>query len=1142
MSKEYARSKDDISTLAAESPTINAPAENKIKIPIYSFTAFRLMHGAAEEVSHVSQVVLLGSIPKLWFGQHKLGIIAKLTDKSIGGSIKSNVKHSIYKGSSMSLKDRGRLYRLRRLLREQYETSTSDEEEEDESEDHEGEQKAAIDNISVDNQFSLLHTNDQMDTGITNDQFTNSNVRVYSGEPLSVSFTPQPAVMEPPKADQSVPTVTISQPAAIDSTPRISDDYSAITGSGSSVSYFTAQESAPKSPSLEYDNDDKSASEPIDTLKVTFNSDEHPRIQKRRSSSQSTILYDSSQSTVETPIATDSDPTQKIQQPVNDSQGEIHSIASSARYSNSLLQRPPEPEKNFLLQPINSKEEQRLEDIRMLKHRKTVKFLNDPKVLKRKKVFHLLAKHYVVGEIIKSQRMLVMVKMSYQPDPSKLPSNVELENSDTRVYERWKEYIVVAKSSGDMDAPVRLEFLSHEKELKSGHKPTNIDFNLDKSCLISFYSSLDKTILIGHRNRLYVFSCQSSTTAIGWLTFLKETQGYGLTDSLRIGIPDLEISINLNIPIESLRDVCKNPDPEVTITCQPGGGYKTSNSRLVTFMSEKIRKRLDEAGYSHISKQFENSENLLGICWRHYDRLEWLYGESLTRLFWQHSMKDTHSLELRKVCHYPETLDSGPSDPVVCEPPPVEGFLSRMTTRSGNQRRGIFHKQVFKFSYLFTSNNLLFLTNAYKAIPPIVYSDEMMKDMDGYLSSAENFEKVRNATPQIYYHNPFQFDDTGHFPWLRPGVTKEEFDSRDLYAQSEFERKLAIILRSEAVLNLTEVENVTVFDASKIPKAADLTNNLVWDKLDKSKMLPFEVHSEDREIFFQIIMKNGTKMVLMAPNSIVRDEWIDRLLALSHYWTQRINQDMLKIKRLKDSNIKVLDIDDWMEANINEYTEKWENMRGLTSPEIHNISSSALFRSMVRNGELYQKLKKHSSFTKKFVLLVPGQLMVYDIFARSMTGRSIGSAFSTHSFTIPLRKCYVFSGNLTGLDLLTERESELEIHPGTNSTPRIYSDGWLSSDEEENVCFTLWFGRKRSISGAAPAEMTDVEYDENNNEVLRSNMDKDSSKNPGLFKMVGRLGVTGKSMVFKCRSRQERDLWVKDLMTELDRFEVHNMQ
>lgn len=1143
MNHEYPRpnAESKNTNIAAQQDTTVNSSRNEIVIPLNSFTAFRLLHGEAEEVTQVSQVILLGSIPKIWFGEHKLSMIARLTNQPI-----SDMKHSVWdyilRGTSSNSHERGGLKKLKKVFRDWY--ILSSEEETDDGED------TRDGDISIDNQFSIIQSTDG--NFMEPDRIERKNRPKPNPQPFQLKSMLKKS-SPPVETNENVhaPIVPTPKSPLFESSSK-ANNLVVDNSSESKASYFTAQESALKSTyshdsefsrakelsPLNGDNVSGSHSqEKVVPPKIIFTEEgiEEPS-QPEKSSSLSTLRLRQSPTTADIP---------NLRSPAEEtaSEGDISSITSSTRERKSLLLRKPEPENTVLLKPINSREELKLERFKRLSHKKTQKLQKDPKLLKRKKIHYLLARNYSAGEIIKSQRMLVLVKLTSQPDPSKLANTTELENFETRIYERWKEYIVVARSSGDIEAPIRLEFLTHRHELRHGHRATSIDFNLNSSSLISFYSALDKTILIGNQNRLYVLTCQSPTTAIGWLTFLREIQGYTSCKSLRIAIPDLNISMNLNIPNDALREISNESQTKFIIQYRPEGGYKNTSSRLVKFMSSKVRQRLTEAGYSNITKKFENSEHLLGVCWRHYDRLEWLYGENLSRLFWQHSMNETHDLELRTVCHYPCALDPigiGHPESTSKEPAPIEGFLSRLTTRLGNQRRGLFQKQVFKFSYISTSNNLLFMTNAYKSLPPMVYSEEMIKDIDGFLSSSDNFNLVRTATPQVYYHNPYEFDQKGHFTWLKPGITEEEFKSRDLYAQTEFERRLATILRSESVINLTEVENVTICDSKKIPKAADLANNVVWDNLGK-KLLPRDIGEHKRDIFFQIHMKNETKMILMAPNSQIRDEWITRLLELRNYWCQRIYQDILKIKRLKESNIKKLDIDDWMEANINEYTERWENSRGLTNPEIHNISSSTLFRPVIRNGELYQKLKKHSAFTKRFVVLVPGQLMVYDIFSRSPTGKSIPNTYYSHSYTIPLKKCYIFSGNLSGLDLLLEKESEFEAHPGTNSTPRVYADGWLSSDEEENLCFTLWFGKKRSIAGMASNDPNDVEYDESNREIIGSSRDKNSNKNPGLFHMVGRLGVTGKSMVFKCRSRQERDLWVGDLLIELDRFEIHNL-
>ena len=71
----------------------------------------------------------------------------------------------------------------------------------------------------------------------------------------------------------------------------------------------------------------------------------------------------------------------------------------------------------------------------------------------------------------------------------------------------------------------------------------------------------------------------------------------------------------------------------------------------------------------------------------------------------------------------------------------------------------------------------------------------------------------------------------------------------------------------------------------------------------------------------------------------------------------------------------------------------------------------------------------------------------------------------------------------------------------------------MSTDDEAMTSFVLWHGMKRSFVRSFSAD------------GQRSHL-----------KRVTALGQNGKGIVFKCRSRQERDIWVMALGMEIERL------
>jgi len=122
--------------------------------------------------------------------------------------------------------------------------------------------------------------------------------------------------------------------------------------------------------------------------------------------------------------------------------------------------------------------------------------------------------------------------------------------------------------------------------------------------------------------------------------------------------------------------------------------------------------------------------------------------------------------------------------------------------------------------------------------------------------------------------------------------------------------------------------------------------------------------------------------------------------------------------------------------------------------------------------------------------LVTGQLVQFRIRPKSTHYRRQGK-------TISLLDAYVVSGVLAARAL-----PKGQYNPNNPITPRRYADGLESNDTEENMLFVVFYvPHKVAQAGKVPS-----------------------------------LNAAKKMMVFRCRSRVERDVWCWALNTEIEKL------
>jgi hypothetical protein len=171
------------------------------------------------------------------------------------------------------------------------------------------------------------------------------------------------------------------------------------------------------------------------------------------------------------------------------------------------------------------------------------------------------------------------------------------------------------------------------------------------------------------------------------------------------------------------------------------------------------------------------------------------------------------------------------------------------------------------------------------------------------------------------------------------------------------------------------------------------------------------------------------------------------------------------------------------------------------------------------SGQLYRKPRRHTTFSRSHVILSDGKLLIFRSTLRKHNGVQIPHIHQEHETTIDLHDCYIYSGIITENDLLYANQTFDSNNPGLRALPRVYlaSDSFTSRDGDAAITFVIWQPTKKSLFRAQERTLQGT--------AKRS------------LRHVSTLGKHGRTIVFKARSRVEKDRWVMSISSEIDRLQ-----
>lgn len=546
------------------------------------------------------------------------------------------------------------------------------------------------------------------------------------------------------------------------------------------------------------------------------------------------------------------------------------------------------------------------------------------------------------GEIVKAEKMLVLVEETLKDT---LPANYNENDSlrvETRTIDKWREFLVVCRKSARENAPFVLQMyrtrvIPDVQNLRS-RTPPHYEIRLNhRNTQVNLYSSLDKTIVVSHPRRrgtkIYIIRPKSSAHAAEWYTFIRQVLGWRRPTKLSINVPDLGVSL-----------IFKNPFQQLEARLDAGHADKNHTTLLSQHVAEEkfaaaaiIRGCVDmlqgQPEWAEVLGAWSKTEKM-GLAWKRYDRLEWVFGVNEENMFGSIAMQSSHELELRPRYHYPTAIKL-PGEPLSEhkqeEPRPLEGFLIRLTSQKGvHQRR---NKMFFKRLYFFTEDHHLLFCRPAKALPPpppkLVPTDE---------SEIPSYQDILNKAPISYDIDPYPLQEND-VAWLSNG-NPEYVKRHDEEAYAQVQRKVHNISQSDGYIDLCKVREVRRIQRGSTSADPNISEGPAVDfntEPQDSLQDDGATREFDDDRTFEMALDNGLVIRLQAYNAETRNMWVKRLDELVQYWRRRCADDAAELQAVRKRNLKLLEIDDEMESVIGQFAEKWEVKKAEASPHLHNM-------------------------------------------------------------------------------------------------------------------------------------------------------------------------------------------------------------
>lgn len=703
-------------------------------------------------------------------------------------------------------------------------------------------------------------------------------------------------------------------------------------------------------------------------------------------------------------------------------------------------------------------------------------------------------KLYAVGDIIRVDKMLV--KVCFASKLFNLSDYLDYSTLQSVVEERWCEYFVVLRRGGNEKDLLQTQLFKVRRKNNFNSHP-DYAFTILPKVQVGLFSSLDKSIGVIHPvedgSRLFIMNTRYYGQAIKWMYLVKCYLDEPFLSHLLVHLSDSNFTFKINLPTDLIRRAIE-PNESFEIV-RNFYGYEYQRDLLFEYVVNRLSSSLRRSNLNH---QMSNLPPLkFWLAYKFNDRAEWVANNSLSLLIRSQLFAESSPLEL-----FPIPDDESNNGTIL---PTVEGFLGRV---SNDTNKNTSWALGYKIQYFFLTQNLLFVASLQSAIPPSPQNDFLREDCDRRDKS--------ESIPEIYENNFFELDSNGHIPWLGSPA----FNRNDRLALEEFSRKVQLVVASKYVIDICSIDSIENLSPHLIPAKAYRSHLLAW-----ISNTPVREEVPILDSSFEIKFSNGSKMQLLASTSNVRDKWVSHLTKAVAFWRKQSYDRISSNIRVRESNQYKAMTDDGKKLDATfDHFGAFDEVHATTL--IGSLASSVLAMStaVLFSGELYYKSKTRSYFVKKFVVLCPGYLTIYScVKSPKMTSREAKLPCHERAFTISLSDSYIYTDASPQYNDTNFLEAK---SPGHDKLPRLYPDGWKSTEESTKLRFTVWCGSKGAWKSLKPKPKPKPK---NGRAQVQNNKDEASA----LLKFPQ---IRGKKFLFQARSRQEQELWVQSILEEMNRF------
>ncbi|KAM0788788.1 hypothetical protein ACM66B_002877 [Microbotryomycetes sp. NB124-2] len=608
---------------------------------------------------------------------------------------------------------------------------------------------------------------------------------------------------------------------------------------------------------------------------------------------------------------------------------------------------------------------------------------------------------------------------------------------------------------------------------------------------------------------IYILKAKTMSIAKDWIWQLFVKLGGQVPRTLEVSVPVLNAKLKAPIP----RDLPLRVDgrylwPEE----REAQGWKLLKpSSVVRVCMERLAVIPD---FREVCEQYlQGGTAPVALAWRRGRFLDWVKtgkDEDDWATICGIALRQTSVdpvLELRLALHAPTTvrLPAKRNEPNIrlSEPPAVEGFLMRFRKSQVNER-----------IYVSSHDGFLFICRPSAAQPP--------EPPAPLVQATEN--------PAVLVLAPFVagFASLGKEPRKRDKIVERIGISRigggrGIKEKRKRDRALSMIDKQSSSEQGGDDDMMAVFDqAEKSRLFKQICDARGYIDLRDVVSIEPDLNEEEeavarstpdiggapgvsiasdktllvRQRSFLIKRKDGHAMRFECHSIAVREEWVGRLRALVTFWSQRQIATARDHMELIGPHLRPTHPTSTHTDPRNHDNDADPDPMLLT--QVYNFCIQDGCRPIMLSGRFFVKVGLRGMFKERCLVLLPGTLIEYQVFARDMFGQPISGVYHRRKRVTSLRGCFVYSGRLTAHLLSPHNISTWDPADSQEKFPRIYPQDKLKVTDDEEDC-TLVLFKRRNGGG-------------------------------------GRFGKGGKTYVLRARSMIERNQWVFALNAAIEQL------